>query len=108
MSYNDLKRHYLITFFLLQGLIAAGRHGLQDKLNLPKPFSESLPIPKSLDDALICLQNDTQLCQLLGHEFVEKYVIAKRGNEIRPLMKRAPKNDYEALENERKMYFKLN
>ena len=92
---------------LFIGLIAAGRHGLKEKLSLPEPFSKTPQIPESLVDALTCLEEDDVLCDLLDKEFVERYIDAKRGNEIRALAAEGPKDSQEKLKLEQKMYLKL-
>ena len=72
-------------YIALAASLAAGWDGIERKLKPPEAIQkdvgwlEGLPaLPRSLDEALDALEQDTVLCELLGHAFIETYVAVKR------------------------------
>ncbi|XP_066911224.1 lengsin-like [Clytia hemisphaerica] len=97
---------YLIT----AGLLIAGMDGLKRNLQLTDPpyvggiyrnepdCSPYFDIPKTLDEALRCLQEDELFVKELGEEFIEVFVTLKK-NEIQRIeeMKKISASDDEIL-----------
>lgn len=67
------------------GTLSAGLLGIRNKIE-PAPLSGEMadsltqapPLPKSLSEALNLLEEDDQICELLGGEFVQLFTAVKR------------------------------
>jgi len=70
----------------IAGLLCAGLHGLQEKLEPPAPidgdaYAADAPgesLPATLDQALDALEADERLCELIGAETIETFLAMKR------------------------------
>lgn len=79
-------------YLLVAGLLVAGRHGVDDGLELPPPLEEDLegfdpaatdsvrfePLPRSLDEALDALVADDVLVDAFDHQLVSRLVDGRR------------------------------
>jgi glutamine synthetase len=75
-------------YLAIAGVLAATHIGIENKLEAPEPLegygydtAKAPKLPTTLEDALDALQSDTELGEMLGHEFVEAFLAYKR-NEI--------------------------
>eukprot|EP00111_Clytia_hemisphaerica_P012873 TCONS_00037852-protein len=106
---------YLIT----SGLLIAGMDGLKRNLQLTDPpyvggiynepdCSPYFDIPKTLDEALRCLQEDELFVKELGEEFIEVFVALKK-NEIQRIeeMKKISAGDDEILWKLYRKYYQI-
>ena len=79
-------------YLLLAGLLVAGRHGVDEELELPPPLEEDLegfdpaatdsvrfePLPRNLDDALDAFLADDVLVDAFDHQLVSRLVDGRR------------------------------
>lgn len=72
-------------YIVAAGMLAAGIHGLNARIDPPEPtqriayLDESAPtLPRTLDESLEALEEDTELCTYLGEEFVQLFLAVKR------------------------------
>jgi glutamine synthetase len=72
-------------YLALAALVAAAIDGVESGATLPRPVSgdaatdEGLPnLPASLEEALICWEEDRRLAELLGAEFASYYATSRR------------------------------
>lgn len=105
---NRLPSAAASPYLAIAATVAAGRDGLERRLECPRPTDKSVSseVPRTLAQALTALEEDHQLATLLGENFVDYYVKAKRELEVSPYDKADLKTDGEQIEFERNMYFR--
>ena len=90
----------------LAGMVAAGIDGIRNKLELPAegPSENAYgKLPGSLEEALIALENDQMMVELLGDEFVTWFAGVKR-NEINSVKKYTELNGGDSFKAEFELY----
>lgn len=90
----------------LAGMVAAGIDGIRNKLELPAegPCENAYgKLPGSLEEALIALENDQMMVELLGDEFVTWFAGVKR-NEINSVKKYTELNGGDSFKAEFELY----
>lgn len=108
---NRLPSAAASPYLALAATVAAGRDGLERRLQCPPPSGSSASgagseLPRSLAQALTALEEDQQLVEMLGEDFVRCYVGSKREMEIGPYDQAELTTDVEQIEFERDMYFR--
>ena len=95
-------------YLVVASHLVAGMSGLSRKLMSPPPMDteHAQKLPSSLEEALLALEKDDVMKKGLGHQFVRNYVTAKRHYEILPYKETVFESDEQAMEYERKTYFK--
>ncbi|MDH6195205.1 glutamine synthetase [Mycobacterium frederiksbergense] len=66
-------------YVVAAALLAAGLHGLRERLALPDPGAEPAPLPGDLGAALAQFENSTWVADLLGKRFCASYSATRRG-----------------------------
>ena len=91
-------------YLVAASTIAAGIDGIENKIEPPARgiSDENLKLP-SFEEALTALENDTQLVERLGGEFVKWWLTVKRDNE-QHLLAENTQHDFEI---ERNQYFEF-
>jgi glutamine synthetase len=86
---NRLPSSACNSYLTLAGVIAAGIDGLDRKLECPPQNDPTAPqIPKSLEEAVACLEHDTVLAEALGEGFIRGFVdLAKKTLNDKATMK---------------------
>ncbi|CAH1779733.1 unnamed protein product [Owenia fusiformis] len=103
---NRLPSGAANPYLILASTIAAGIDGIKNKIQLPKEADPDGPaLPRSLDESLKILHEDTVICEAFGQEFIEWFTIVKRDTELANLKEGDPSP--EAREAERQMYLRL-
>ena len=108
---NRLPGAAASPYLALAATVAAGRDGLERRLQCPPPSGSNASgagceLPRSLAQALTALEEDQQLVELLGEDFVRCYVGSKRELEVGPYDQAQLTTDVEQIEFERDMYFR--
>lgn len=111
---NRIPSSASCPYIVLAATLAAGLDGIERKLEPPLPgqIPETSPdvtlLPKTLEQALICLKNDTYLIRKLGEEFVNWFVrIKERGDLLTLGNSKIDDESEQTLAMERYEYFEF-
>ena len=104
---NRLPSGLANPYLVMAVTIAAGIDGIRKQFPLPKQadFEEGATLPKSLEEALQALEEDTIICESLGEEFVRWFCGIKRENEIK-LGTDQSNDKHDGIAAERNLYLK--
>ena len=97
-------------YLVLAAMVAAGLDGINRRLACPSARDpQAKLLPKSLDEALLALENDKVLVEALGQQFIHYFTTTKRDIEIQALQDSIPSNsdDNCGYQKERDMYYRL-
>lgn len=95
-------------YLIMASTLAAGLDGVSKELECPPEMEgpeTAGELPRSLDEALEALVEDTVIVQSLGDEFVDLFVTIKRDIELQQL--KTCVSETETFQLEHKMYCKL-
>ena len=97
-------------YLVMAATVAAGLHGIVNKLECPAPKSASstpAKLPESLSEALQALENDDVMRDALGEEFVRWFTQTKRHSEIEMIRKIAEETGRTEIDIEKELFFEL-
>lgn len=108
---NRLPSSAANPYLVLAGTVAAGIDGIVNRLECPAVGQEkedeqeaSLALPRSLEEALTCLEEDDVMKEALGEEFIRWFTAIKRSCEV-DKMKGIDFDSRVAYNLERNLYF---
>ena len=102
---NRLPSGAANPYVILAATVAAGIDGLVNRLEPPSDAEDhGEPLPSSLSEALLALEEDKVLCDALGEEFIRWFSSVKREVEIAKVNK-AKEEEGDEMEVERELYF---
>lgn len=98
---NRLPSSACNPYLALAGTLAAGMDGLERKLQCPPPEDPAAPnIPKTMEEAVFCLEQDHVLTSALGDEFIHAFL-----NVTKKILTEKEDKNLEDLHCQRSIYF---
>ena len=104
---NRLASGLSNPYLVMAGTLAAGMDGVVKKMACPDPHASSGAevLPRSLGEALHCLEEDEVMVEALGKTFVEWFVMSKTSSELKDV--EGITDERQLVEIQNKKYAKL-